>query len=146
MHLPSLNPSLKSEKVTSNCYSVRSLQKTSWQPRSSRRSPNTSSTWQSQKVSHWAIHKLVMDSWFLTNNLWATVNLKCSHPWVRNFSWEMGWHCLSLSFSMCTHPKDHRNQYKSARNNSTGNESWNFQSMPALQECSSTQHNTVRFC
>jgi hypothetical protein len=108
MHLPSLNPRLKSEKVPSNCYSVRSLQKTSWQPRSSRRSPNTGSTWQSQKVSHWAIHKLVMDSWFLTSNLWATLNLTCSHPWVRNFNWEVGWQCLSLSFSMCTHPKDHR--------------------------------------
>ncbi len=30
MHLPSLNPRLKSEKVTSNHYSVRSLQKTAW--------------------------------------------------------------------------------------------------------------------
>ncbi len=125
-------------------FKLGSLQKTSWQPRFSRRSPNTSSAWQSRKASHWAIHKLVIDSWSLMNNLWATVNVTYSHASVRNFSWETGWHCLSLSFTICTRPKDQRN--KSARNDSTGNESWNFQSMPALQACSSTQHDTVRFC
>jgi hypothetical protein len=144
MHLPSLNPRQKSEKSTSTLYSFGHLERTS-KPRSLSMSPNTTSVWQSPKVSHWAIHKLVMDSWFLTSNPGVTVNLTCSHASVRNFSWETGWHCLSLSFSICTHAKDHRNQYKSARNNFTSNGLWNSHSMPAIHTSSPTQHDTVSY-